>query len=292
MWRGRGAATGARGSPGPRSCGGAPCPASPGAGGSAAGGRRGERERAGGGTEPEVRPLPGRPRAAGSAPRPPARPHRGPGRTALHGPAVPGEAGPGRAAPSLTWCSSSSSTSTWGHTQHAHKGRESGARSAAPCPPSPRPPAADLPRPFCFPSRLLSPSRPVPFPPSRPGRQPRSPGRISCRVRTAGTWRSGNRALRRDRKGDGRRGHGYKAGGRRRSPRGQRYPPASSWVGAAAVAILLRRPEGEGRWRIAPRALGAPTAAERPWRSPAARARRSPRCRSPPASWHRRSPHR
>lgn len=45
MWRGRGAAAGARGSPGPRSCGGAPCPASPGAGGSAAGGRRGERER-------------------------------------------------------------------------------------------------------------------------------------------------------------------------------------------------------------------------------------------------------
>lgn len=131
-------------------------------------GRETGRERAGGGTEPAVRPLPGRPRAAGPAPRP------RPGRTTA--PAAPRRAapqcreGPGRAgqrrplpgAPPAPPPAPGDTHST--HTKDVSP--EPAAQRRAP--PSPSPPAAVLPRPFCFPSRLLSPSRPFPSRPARP----------------------------------------------------------------------------------------------------------------------------
>lgn len=227
------------GSPGPRSSGGAPCPASPGAGGSAAGRRRG----GGTGREAAVRPRPA-PGGRGEPPPVPARPGEEPlrrcprprGSRALpqglpepreemgrvrrgratpdppHLPPVPraSPVPPGQA-PHLVLLQLLHQH--LGRDGQTHKGRESGARSAA----AP-PPAALLPRPV--PVVVPVPSPPAPARPQPPA--PRSPGRISCRVRTAGTGRSGSRALRR---GEGRRGHGYNAGGGRRSG-GQPPPPA------------------------------------------------------------------
>lgn len=195
----------------------------------------GRRDGAGGQTPPRA--------AEGSRPRsaPPARPHHGPGRTAPRGPAVPGGAGPGRAAPSLTWCSSSSSTSTWGHTQHAHKGRESGARSAAPCPPQSQParrrPAPSLLLPF--PAPLPVPS--LPLPPGPAG----SPAHLGGFLAGSGLQEPGDQVIE------------LCVGTGRGTGEGDTVTKRADSGGAPAASATHRLPAGSGR-PLSPSSSGGP----------------------------------